>query len=78
MLEHSDGLIAMAILGSARGSRARFGGLAENRGYSQSDSETASPRRAKAFGVASTRGRMRSNENDNAVTFVRPCAAVNP
>jgi hypothetical protein len=33
MLEHSDGLIAMAILGSARGSRARFGGLAETIGF---------------------------------------------
>jgi predicted component of type VI protein secretion system len=32
MLEHSDGLIAMAILGSARGSRAGFGGLAETIG----------------------------------------------
>ncbi len=31
MLEHSDGPIAMTILGSARGSRAGFGGLANHR-----------------------------------------------
>src|SRR6478736_10285825 len=49
--------------GSARASRARFGALAEMPGIGLEANEVAkfqSPRLAKAFGVASTRGRVRS------------------
>jgi hypothetical protein len=44
MLEHSDGLIAMAFLGSARGSRAGFGGLAETIGFQLEQSWVKSSR----------------------------------
>jgi hypothetical protein len=58
----------MAILGSARASRACFGALAETRGNPAMGSERGSPAIA---------GRVASPEIDDHVTFARPFAAVN-